>query len=44
MNIENKLILAIKASVKSGEVLLNNYSDVKQFQLKSKIKGMCILE
>jgi myo-inositol-1(or 4)-monophosphatase len=38
MNIENKLILAIKASVKSGEVLLNNYSDVKQFQLKSKIK------
>lgn len=37
MNIENKLILAIKASVKSGEILLKNYSDEKQFKLKSKI-------
>ena len=37
MKIEDKLILAIKASVKSGEILLRNYSDEKQFQLKSKI-------
>ena len=37
MDIENKLILAIKASVKSGEILLKNYSDEKQFKLKSKI-------
>jgi len=37
MNIENKLILAIKASVKSGEILLRNYSDEKLFRLKSKI-------
>jgi myo-inositol-1(or 4)-monophosphatase len=36
MNIENKLILAIKASVRSGEILLKNYSDEKQFRLKSK--------
>ena len=38
MKIEEKLILAIKASVKSGEILIKNYSDEinNQFKLKSK--------
>ena len=37
MKIEDKLVLAIKASIKSGEILLNNYSEetVKKFNLKS---------
>ena len=33
MELENKLILAIKASVRSGEILLKNYSDEKQFRI-----------
>jgi len=34
MNIEDKLILAIKASIKGGKILLENYSKNKEIKLK----------
>ena len=37
MTIENKLILAIRAAVKSGEILVKNYSEETKFKIKSKM-------
>ena len=36
MNLDHNLNLAIKAAVEAGEILIKNYSEEKNFQLKSK--------